>query len=136
MDHIDYRLGDDLDLDAVIDVYKDSTLSLIRPVGDRARMAQMFARADIVVSAWDGSRLVGIARSLSDFCCATYLSDLAVRHAYQQRGIGRQLIRRTREAGGRASVILIATPEAANYYPRVGFSPESGWILREGDVLR
>src|SRR5262245_38316707 len=76
---ITYRLGNDLDLDTVIDLYRDSTLGLRRPVDDRPRMKQMLERANLVVSAWDSDLMVGISRSLSDFCYATYLSDLAVR---------------------------------------------------------
>jgi hypothetical protein len=79
---IGYRIGQDIDLDALIDVYRDSTLGERRPVDDRERMRQMLERANLVVSAWHGERLIGIARSLSDFCYATYLSDIAVRLAY------------------------------------------------------
>jgi predicted N-acetyltransferase YhbS len=128
--HLTYRVGNDLDLDAVIDVYKDSTLGLRRPVDDRARMKQMLEQANLVVSAWDGDRLVGIARSMSDFCFATYLSDMAVRLAYQRRGIGKELVRRTQIEGGRATIFLFAAPAAVDYYPRIGFSAGSGWMLK------
>ena len=131
-----YRLGNDLDLDEVIDVYRDSTLGLRRPVDDRARMKQMLESANLVVSAWEGERLIGVSRSLSDFCFCTYLSDLAVRLAHQRQGIGRELMRRTQEAGGRATVFLFAAPAAEAYYPRVGFRAGSGWILGEADRLR
>jgi predicted N-acetyltransferase YhbS len=133
---IDYRLGNELDLDLVIDVYRRSTLGERRPVDERDRMRQMLERANLVVTAWDGDRMVGIARSLSDFCYATYLSDLAVDVEYQRRGIGRELMKRTQEAGGRATVFLFAAPKAADYYPRVGFSQGSGWMLRADDPLR
>jgi predicted N-acetyltransferase YhbS len=126
---IDYRLGNDLDLDTVIDVYRDSTLGLRRPVDDRERMRQMLERANLVVTAWDGERMVGISRSMSDFCYATYLSDLAVRLDYQHKGIGKELIRRTQQAGGKATVLLFAAPAAVDYYPKVGFRAGSGWIL-------
>jgi predicted N-acetyltransferase YhbS len=75
--------------------------------------------------------LVGIARSLSDFSYATYLSDLAVRVSHQKQGIGRELIRRTQAAGGAATVILLSAPKAVNYYPRIGFTQHpSAWTLR------
>lgn len=128
---IEYRLGNDLDLDTVIDVYRDSTLGLRRPVDDRERMKKMLERANLVVSAWDGETMVGISRSLSDFCYATYLSDLAVRLAYQRQGIGKELIRRTQIEGGTAKVLLFAAPAAVDYYPKVGFRAGSGWILDE-----
>jgi predicted N-acetyltransferase YhbS len=130
---IEYRLGNDLDLDVVIDVYRDSTLGLRRPVDDRARMQQMLARANLVVSAWDGDRMIGVSRSMSDFCYATYLSDLAVRLAYQRKGIGAELIRRTQREGGAATVFLFAAPAAVEYYPKVGFRAGSGWILDPGE---
>jgi ribosomal protein S18 acetylase RimI-like enzyme len=133
---IAYRRGNDLDVDVVIDLYRRSTLGERRPVDDRERMEQMLRHANLVVTAWDGSRLVGVARSLSDFAYCTYLSDLAVDIDYQRQGIGRELVRLTREAGGRASVLLFAAPKAVDYYPRIGFTSGSGWMLREGDELR
>lgn len=133
---IDYRTGNDLDLDQVIALYRSSTLGERRPVDDRERMRQMLERANLVVTAWDGDQLVGIARSLSDFAYCTYLSDLAVDLAYQRKGIGKELMRRTQELGGRATVLLFAAPAAVDYYPKVGFSAGSGWLLRETDRLR
>jgi ribosomal protein S18 acetylase RimI-like enzyme len=129
---IAYRMGNDIDIDTFIGVYRASTLGERRPVDDRARMTEMLRQANLVVSAWDGERLVGLARSLSDFAYATYLSDLAVDIAYQKQGIGRELIRRTQAAGGRATVVLLAAPRAVEYYPHIGFSPGSGWMLPEG----
>ena len=128
-----YRIGNDLDLDEVIRVYRRSTLAERRPVDDRERMAQMLRGANLVVTAWDGDRMVGVARSLSDFAYATYLADLAVDTDYQRGGIGRELIARTRHAGGRANIFLFAAPKAAQYYPHIGFSAGSGWILHEKD---
>ncbi len=130
---IDYKTGNDLDLDAVIALYRASTLGERRPVDDRERMRAMLAGANLVVSAWDGPKLVGISRSLSDFAYSTYLSNLAVNLAYQRRGIGKELVRRTQELGGRATVFLFAAPAAVDYYPRVGFSAGSGWMLRSTD---
>jgi ribosomal protein S18 acetylase RimI-like enzyme len=134
---IDYRLGNDLDLDEVIDVYRRSTLGERRPVDDRARMKQMLERANLVISAWDGARarMVGIARSISDFAFCTYLSDIAVDVAYQRRGIGRELMRRTQAEGGQATVFLFAAPKAVDYYPHVGFTAGSGWMLRAGERI-
>jgi predicted N-acetyltransferase YhbS len=127
---ITYRVGNDIDLDAFIGVYRASTLGERRPVDDRNRMKQMLDRANLVVSAWESDVLVGVARSLSDFCYATYLSDLAVRLDRQRQGIGRELVRRTQIAGGEATIYLFAAPKAVDYYPRVGFRPGSGWMLR------
>jgi GNAT superfamily N-acetyltransferase len=103
-----------------------------RPVDDLDRMEQMLTHGNLLITAWDGDDLVGVARSLTDFCYCCYLSDLAVDREYQQSGIGAELIRRTREAiGERANLLLLAAPEAMGYYPKVGFEAvENGWIIR------
>ena len=134
---ITYHIGNELDLDAVIELYRASTLGQRRPVDDRKRMALMLGNANLVVTAWDGGLLVGIARSISDFSYATYLSDLAVRLSHQKKGIGRELIRRTSAQGGQATVILLSAPKAVGYYPRIGFQAHSSaWILKAEEELR
>jgi GNAT superfamily N-acetyltransferase len=132
---IEYRRGNQLDLDRVIELYRASTLGARRPVDDRQRMQQMLELANLVITAWDGSKLVGIARSLSDFAFCTYLSDLAVHLDYQRQGIGKELIRKTHEAGGFAHLYLFAAPAAVDYYPRIGMEAGSGWMLKYGQTL-
>ena len=131
------RAGNDLDLDAVIELYRASTLGERRPVDDPGRIKLMLQNANLVVTAWDADRLVGIARSLSDFSYAPCLSDLAVRLSHQRRGIGREFIRRTRELAGRATLILLSAPKAVDYYPRIGMKPHpSAWTLPADERLR
>lgn len=134
---IEYRTGNQLDLDEVIELYRASTLGERRPVEERGRMAAMLANANLVVTAWDGPLLVGISRSLTDFAFATYLSDLAVRLSHQRHGIGKELMRITqRESGPKTTVILLAAPLAADYYPHVGFTQHgSAWVLPAGGVI-
>ena len=55
----------------------------------------MLHHADLLITAWDGERLVGVARSVTDFSYCCYLSDLAVDEQYQKQGIGLQLIEHT-----------------------------------------
>jgi GNAT superfamily N-acetyltransferase len=132
MSDITYRYGNDLDLDQVIELYHASTLGERRPVDDRKIMTEMIHHANLLVTAWDGELLVGIARTLTDFAYVGYLADLAVRTSYQRQGIGIELIRRTREKlGPRSMLVLLAAPKAAEYYPRIGFAKHnSAWILR------
>jgi GNAT superfamily N-acetyltransferase len=130
---ITYRMGNELALDAVIDLYVDSTIGERRPVSERERMQRMLAEANLVVSAWDGELLVGISRSVTDWVYCTYLSDLAVRLDYQGQGIGRELVRRTRQETPEATVILLAAPKAVDYYPKIGMTQHhSAWILAPG----
>ena len=92
----------------------------------------MFANADIVISAWDGARLVGVSRALTDYSYCCYLSDLAVDVAYQKHGIGQELIRRTQSIiGEEVSLILMSAPGAMAYYPKIGFAlADNAYVIR------
>jgi GNAT superfamily N-acetyltransferase len=129
---IEFRFGNDLDLDQVIDLYNASTLGERRPVDDRRIMSDMLSHANLVVTAWDGALLIGIARTLTDFSYVGYLADLAVRASHQRQGIGIELIERTRQKmGPRSMLVLLAAPKAVEYYPNIGFTKhESAWTLR------
>lgn len=129
---ITYGLEPALGADEFVDVLRRSTLAERRPVGSPERIAGMVAHADLIVTARNGSGLlVGVSRAISDFSYCTYLSDLAVDEAFQRRGIGRELIRKTHEAAGlHTTLILLAAPKAETYYPHIGMQPHhSCWRI-------
>ena len=128
---IEYQLEPDLNVEEFIDVLVRSTLAERRPVNDRPTVAKMLALADLLMTARQDGQLVGVSRAISDFSYCTYLSDLAVDQAFQGQGIGRELIRRTHEAAGVATMlILLAVPKAQTYYPHIGMTRhESCWII-------
>jgi len=134
---ITYRTTPDLDIEQARELYRASTLGERRPIDDLERFPAMLRNANLIITAWDGDLLVGIARSLTDFAHSTYLADLAVRVSHQHKGIGKELIRLTREAGGpQTMVILLSAPAAVGYYPKVGFTnPPSAWWLKPGDKI-
>jgi ribosomal protein S18 acetylase RimI-like enzyme len=113
------------------DILIASTLAERRPADDLERLGRMLRNANIVMTARDGSRLVGISRAVTDFAYCCYLSDLAVAVAYQHRGIGKRLIDETRvRAGEGATLILVAAPAAETYYPKIGMKQlTSCWAI-------
>ena len=128
-----YQFEDHLGVDAgeFLDLLARSGLAERRPIGEPETIRGMLRHADILVTARIEGRLVGIARSITDYAYCTYLSDLAVDMAFQRRGIGKELIRRTHEAAGlRTTLILLAAPKAREYYPHIGMtSHDSCWII-------
>jgi GNAT superfamily N-acetyltransferase len=116
-----YALEPDLPAEEFRAVLIASTLAERRPVSDLARLDRMLRQADIVLTARDAGRLVGISRAVTDFSYCCYLSDLAVDQAYQRQGIGKRLIEETKkQAGETATLILAAAPAAETYYPHIG----------------
>ena len=128
---ITYTTNDDITVDQFIDILRRSTLGDRRPIDDRECVAGMLAHADLTICARVGQKLVGVARSVTDFHYCCYLSDLAVDAVYQKHGIGLELQRRTQERlGPQCKLILLAAPAASSYYPHVGYSRhDSCWIL-------
>lgn len=93
-----------------------------RPSKDLPRMDRMLKNADIVVGAWANNQLVGVARAITDYSYCCYLSDLAVDRQFQKQGIGKALVHYVKEQlNEEVALILIAAPEAVDYYPKLGF---------------
>ena len=124
-----YKTGVIPAAEAVIELYEDSGLP--RPTTDKERIAAMYKHSNLVVSAWDGDKLVGISRSLTDFCWCCYLSDLAVRREYKKQGIGKKLINLTKEnIGDESMLLLLSVADAMDYYPKAGLKKvENGFII-------
>jgi len=119
---IAYSNDRSISIEEFIDVLNRSSLGERRPVDDRNCIRGMLQHADILITAWDGDKLIGISRSVTDFHYACYLSDLAVDANYQRRGIGVQMMQITQEMlGPKCNLILLAAPAAKDYYQHVGF---------------
>ncbi|OAB39775.1 GNAT family N-acetyltransferase [Paenibacillus glacialis] len=117
---IAYKINTPLRSTDVSGVFKSSGIK--RPADDLDRIQRMIDNADVNISAWDGDRLVGIARGITDFSYCCYLSDLAVCKEYQKTGIGTELVERLREhLGEEVSLLLLSAPTAMEYYPCIGF---------------
>jgi GNAT superfamily N-acetyltransferase len=126
-----YALEPELSAEEFRAVLIASTLAERRPADDLPRLHTMLRQADLIVTARDGRRLVGISRAVTDFSYCCYLSDLAVDGAYQRQGIGKRLIAETHQrAGELTTLILVAAPAAETYYPHIGMQQRpSCWIL-------
>ena len=135
MKEIAYRYDAEISVESAIELYNASGLGERRPVDSPEIFSDMLRNANLTVTAWDGSLLIGISRTLTDFSYVGYLSDLAVRRSHQKMGIGIELIQKTREKmGPRSMLVLLSAPQAVEYYPRIGFTQHpSAWVLRAGE---
>lgn len=117
---VEYRRENGLNAEEFISVLKASTLAERRPANEPERVQQMLQHANLIITARENGKLVGVSRSLTDFVYCTYLSDLAVDKTYQKKGIGKELIRQTKLQTPKAKLILLAAPAAVDYYPHIG----------------
>lgn len=134
---IKYQIEETITAEEYTKVLIDSTLVERRPVGEPKRIEEMLKHANLIVTARDNGKLIGVARSLTDFVYCTYLSDLAVAESYQKVGIGKELIKLTKEYSIKAKLILLSAPKAVGYYPKIGMKQcEVCYVLDDIDDLR
>jgi GNAT superfamily N-acetyltransferase len=128
---IEYKINTSVSTSQFIELLRCSSLGKRRPIEDRECMEGALKNSNLVVSAWEGNKLIGIARSISDFYYACYLSDLAVAKKYQTKGIGKELqIITQKQLGPKCNLILLAAPSANSYYEHIGFENNPRcWIL-------
>jgi len=119
---IQYQHQATISTEQAIDLYTRSTLGERRPIHSIETFEAMLKNANLTITAWDGEKLVGISRSLTDFAYVAYLADLAVDQEYQRSGIGKQLIEETKvRLGPECMIVLLAAPKANDYYKHIGF---------------
>lgn len=125
MSDIVYAREDGLSVADYVAVVGDSALGQNRPIADHERIAAMLAGADLIVTARLDGQCIGLARCLTDFAWVCYCAELAVRNAFQRRGIGTALLTTCKQiVGDGVSITLLSAPEAVGYYERIG--PEIG----------
>jgi GNAT superfamily N-acetyltransferase len=127
---IQFRINAPLKAENVIEVFKSSGIN--RPVEDVKRIDLMLKNSNLIVSAWDGIELIGIARSVTDYNYCCYLSDLAVKSEHQRSGIGKQLIELTQQTiGEQTMLLLLSAATAMEYYPKAGFDKaENAFMIK------
>jgi len=137
MMNIIYTVDDILDPSEFISVLKKSTLGERRPIDDFDRISEMCKNANLTITARLDGKLIGVARSISDFTYCTYLSDLAVDTDFQNKGIGKKLIEETIKMTPNATLILLSAPAAVEYYPKIGMKRHDNcFILSDINDLR
>lgn len=135
---IEYKINQPINATQFIGLLKKTSLGDRRPVENEVVIQGMLDHANLIVSAWSNNQLIGVARSVTDFHFCCYLSDIAVDETIQSKGIGKQLIKLTKEAlAPDCMLVLLSAPKAQTYYPKIGFDAHpSAWTLHDINNLK
>ena len=127
--NIQFKVNAKVSATGVIEVFKSSGIN--HPVDDAAKVQAMLDNSNLIITAWEGDNLIGIARSVTDYNYCCYLADLAVKKEHQKSGIGKTLIELTQNASGENTMlVLLSNGPAMEYYPKEGFDKsEHGFII-------
>jgi len=117
---LELRTDADLDLDELRALFAATGLGR-RARDDRELTERMVSGSTATVSAWDGERLVGFARIISDEATNGYISTVVVTPRWQDRGLGSRLMRALMEGREDLKLTLDSRPGTARFYERLGF---------------
>jgi len=110
----------DLDPVQLIALYRQAPWASTRTAED-AR--EMLIHTDVAITAWDGNRLVGLGRVLTDYVFRASIWDVIVDTAYQGQDIGTHIIQRILEHPDlkRVELFWLCT-RSPGFYEKLGFS--------------
>ncbi|MFE5317801.1 GNAT family N-acetyltransferase [Paenibacillus sp. NPDC056579] len=116
-----YKINENCTAQEVEELFRNSGIR--RPVGDLERIQRMLDHADVLITARQGERLVGVLRSITDYSYCCYISDIAVDRMAQGLGIGKRLVAILREELGEEEIqyVLTSAPKAVGFYEKLGF---------------
>ncbi|WP_026952861.1 GNAT family N-acetyltransferase [Algoriphagus mannitolivorans] len=118
---ISYQLEMDISLQDYMDILKDSGLGARRPMNDLEFLNKVIQGSNLVVTAREKGKLIGLLRGLTDHCYRTFVADLAVVKNYQRKGIGKNLLEFTQNLAPEARLFLFSAEESEPFYQKLGF---------------
>lgn len=140
---IQYEINENINPELFRQLLMDADMGEQRPVNDLHCIKGMVENSNLIISAWRGDQLVGVARSVTDFHYCCFLSDLVVHKGFQKQGIGKQLQVLTQERlDEHCKLILIAAPATEDYFQHVGYevvdqkNNGSCWVIAEKKLLK
>ena len=110
----------DIDPAQLVVLYRQAPWATTRTQDD---VRDMLAHTDVAITAWDGSRLVGLGRVLTDYVYRASIWDVIVDTDYQGQDIGTYIIQRILDHPDlkRVELFWLCT-RSPGFYEKLGFS--------------
>lgn len=118
---MDYRIEHnltDINFEEVCDVIHKAGLST--HAADLTKKA--FENSYVTVFVFDGDKLIGTGRAISDGVYQAGIYDIAVLPEYQGKAIGKGIMEELHKKLEGFNVILYARPTAVDFYRKLGYS--------------
>ena len=118
---IRYSDSPDIDPQQLLALFEQADWARGRSVIDTQRM---LSETDLLISAWDGTQLLGFGRVLTDYVYRASIWDVIVDVNYQARDIGKGLVREILAHASLSKVELfwLCTRRYQGFYASLGFS--------------
>jgi ribosomal protein S18 acetylase RimI-like enzyme len=111
----------DIDLVQLVELYQQAPWAVGRTINDTRAMLE---ETDLAISAWDGARLVGFGRVLTDYVYRASIWDVIVEREYQGQDIGTEIVQRLLHHPSlkRVELVWLCTRDKQAFYEKLGFS--------------
>ena len=84
-------------------------------------MNKPFVNSTLVISAWENDHLIGVVRVLSDKIFRSTIYDLVVLPEFQNKGVGKELVKRCIEHFPNSEWVVRTTTGISGFYEKIGF---------------
>jgi len=115
----------------LIQLYKESGWWDPSTDTDKKILKNIVKNSALFAGAFDGKRMVGMGRALSDQASDAYIQDIYVLKSHRGKGTGRKIIKVLIDVLKKKGVDwigLIAEPGTLKFYEHLGFEPLKGHL--------
>ncbi len=111
----------DFDPALLVRLYDCASWAKARTVDD---VKDMLTHTDLAISAWDGTKLVGFGRVLTDYVYRASIWDVIIDPGYQGQDIGTKIMDRILHHPllSRVELYWLCTRDKQAFYEKLGFS--------------
>ena len=121
---------ENIDWQAVADLLSYYGLSQL----DADTQKKVFENSAVVAFLYDGDRLIGCGRALSDGICQAAIYNIALAKEYRGMGLGRKLIDSILEQVKGCVTVLYTHPKTVAMYEKFGFRRQkTGMVILSDD---
>ena len=99
-------------------------------------LAKVYANSDLVFSAWNGDKLIGVVRVITDKLAHAVIFGLAVDPQYQGQGVAKELLKKCFGKYPNVQWDVEAEPPAAEFLQKLGFrSPKNQYLIKGNNPI-
>jgi len=129
---IEYRTTKEFNPTELQALFRSVNWNAIADYPDKAVIAM--TNSGMVISAWDGERLVGLINAIDDGVFTAFIDNLLVDPEYQGKGIGSHLLQQlTDHYRGRMDIGLVSPLSNSGFYEKSGIHQIVGVGYFEAD---
>ena len=98
---------------------------------EKTDVKKMLANSNVAISLWDGKKLIGFARVLTDYVYRATIWDVIIHPDYQGQGLGKLIMDKVLKHPKlkKVSYFWLITSDKQKFYKKLGWKMEENWSM-------